>query len=138
MANHDAEHWRLRLVELIATLELSQRVFADQTGIDPSYVSRLLYEPGKKGRKNLGLANMTAIRKRYKLPAGWFEMPLGAGLEQLKGWDATPLSDYSATRQQRIEHAVKAMEQMTDYQVDQAVKIIDTLAQPQSKNGTSG
>lgn len=37
-------------------------------------------------------------------------------------------------RQQRIDHAVKAMQHMTDYQVDQAVKIIHTLAQPDAKN----
>ncbi len=41
-------------------------------------------------------------------------------------------------RQERIAHAAKAMEHMNDYQFDQTVKIIDTLAeQPATdKNGT--
>ena len=41
-------------------------------------------------------------------------------------------------RQSRINHAMKLMEQMTDYQVDQTVRIIDTLAEPADKNGTCG
>jgi len=36
-------------------------------------------------------------------------------------------------RQQRIDHAVKAMEHMEDWQVDQAIKIIDTIAESHPK-----
>lgn len=33
-------------------------------------------------------------------------------------------------RQERINHAVAAMEQMEDWQLDQTIKIVDTIAQP--------
>jgi len=79
------EHWRLRLVELIKHLQLSQRSFSDATGIDVSYVSRLLYIPGKKGRKNLGLTQMTTIRESFKLCPGWFDLPLGQDLPAKPG-----------------------------------------------------
>lgn len=74
------EHWRLRLIELKVHLKVSQRAMADTTGIDPTYLSRLLYEPGKKGRKNLGLETMTSFRTGYGLSAGWFDLPLGSEL----------------------------------------------------------
>lgn len=76
----DKEHFRLRLVELLADLQVSQRVFAEAVDIDPTYLSRLLYPPEKKGRKNLGMSNMASIRRRYGLSAGWFELPLGSEL----------------------------------------------------------
>lgn len=74
------EHWRLRLLELKEHLGASQRSMADVTGIDPTYLSRLLYEPGKKGRKNLGLETMASFRTGYDLSAGWFDLPLGSEL----------------------------------------------------------
>lgn len=38
-------------------------------------------------------------------------------------------------RQQRIEHAHLVMEAMSDYELDRAVKIIDTIAQPDPQRG---
>ena len=83
------EHWRRRLVELINHLAVKQVAFSDQTGIGASYVSRLLYEPGKKGKKNLGVDTMDAIRRGYRLPPGWFDLPLGADLPAI-GSHMTP------------------------------------------------
>jgi transcriptional regulator with XRE-family HTH domain len=80
METQKEEHWRQRLLELLAHLGLSQIRFAEDTGLDASYVSRLRYPPGKKGRKNLGLDTMATIRTRYKLAPGWFDLPLGADL----------------------------------------------------------
>lgn len=74
------EHWRLRLLELQKSLGANQKSMADTTGIDPSYLSRLLYPPGKKGRKNLGLETMASFRAGYDLSAGWFDLPLGSEL----------------------------------------------------------
>lgn len=74
------EHWRQRLQELINHLEIKQAKFGSETGIVPSYVSRLLYPPGKPGRKNLGPDTMADIRKRYDLAPGWFDLPLGSQL----------------------------------------------------------
>lgn len=38
----------------------------------------------------------------------------------------------------RIAHALKVMQAMPEYKVDQAVKIIDTLAEPAPGSGTNG
>lgn len=136
----DPEHWRLRLIELITVLRISQRKFADDTGIDPTYVSRLLYEPGKRGRKKLGLSNMAAIKKAYQLSPGWFELQLGEELpsKAFTGNFASPnlrpqkLTPDSAYKQTRLQQALQAMEQMDPYQLDQAVRIIETLVGPKT------
>lgn len=81
----EKEHWRLRLIELIKHLGVTQRQFADETELDPSYVSRLLYPPGKLYRKHLGLETMSAISKCYKLSPGWFDLPLGLDMPPRDG-----------------------------------------------------
>lgn len=64
------------------------------------------------------------IESALRLPSGWMD------------------NDHPepGERQHRIDHALKVMEQMADYQLDQAIKIIDALAEPPSKkgNGTTG
>lgn len=76
----ETEHWRLRLVELKTALSLKQCEIADAIGKPDSYVSRLLYEPGKKGRKNLGWDTIRDIVKAYNLRVDWFDLPLGSML----------------------------------------------------------
>lgn len=76
----DAEHARQRLVELKDDLKLTQRAMADALSVEPSYLSRLLYPPGKAGRKNLGSGTIKAARKAFNLQADWFELPLGSAL----------------------------------------------------------
>jgi transcriptional regulator with XRE-family HTH domain len=71
------EHWRQRLLELKGGLQLRQAQIAADIGVADSYVSRLLYPPGKKGRKNLGLDNLRRLCAAYSLPADWFDLPLG-------------------------------------------------------------
>jgi hypothetical protein len=54
------------------------------------------------------------------------------------GWMDTP-PGYADMGDQRISHVVKVMEAMPEWQRDQAVKIVDTLAEPPTAgNGTSG
>lgn len=74
------EHWRHRLIELLKALQLTQAAFAKIIEVDGSYVSRLLYPPGKAGRKNLGLDTMQKAREKFNLAADWFDLPLGAKL----------------------------------------------------------
>ncbi len=64
------------------------------------------------------------IESRLNLPDGWMDN------------DHNPPS----YRQQRIEVALKAMEQLPDDQLDRAIKILDTLAEPpsQARSGTNG
>jgi hypothetical protein len=52
------------------------------------------------------------------------------------GWMDTPPSYTEAHPNDRIAHALKVMESMSAYQLDQAVRVLDTLAQPPLRNGT--
>lgn len=79
--------------------------------------------------KTMEAGNLLAAAKLLGVDPTW--LATGVGIKHLR---PTLPGDY---RQARIEHALKVMEQMTDYQVDQAVQIIDTLAQPLDKNGTT-
>lgn len=81
----ETEHWRLRLVELKNALTLKQCEIAEAIGKPDSYVSRLLYEPGKKGRKNLGWDTIRDIVKAYGLRVDWFDLPLGSMLPTKDG-----------------------------------------------------
>lgn len=71
--------------------------------------------------KMMGPTLARRIEQALALPTGWMDN------------DQLPPS----YRQQRIAHAVKAMEGMTDYQLDQTVKVVDTLAEPAEKNDTT-
>lgn len=55
-----------------------------------------------------------------------------------RGWMDTPPSYADLHPNDRITHAMRVMESMTPYQLDQAVRVLDTLAQPPTgkKNGT--
>ena len=77
------EHWRARLGEMLSALKVSQAAFAERVGVPPDYVSRLMYEAGKKGRKNLGPVTIRKICDAYGLPHSWFDMPEGSGLDLL-------------------------------------------------------
>jgi len=76
----ETEHWRQRLIELKQALGATQASMAKDMDVDASYFSRLLYPPGKSGRKNLGMDTMRAARKAYGLSADWFDLPLGSAL----------------------------------------------------------
>ncbi len=74
------EHWHLRLQELLTHTGLTQAAFAERAGITPDYISRLLYPPGKAGKKNLGVVTTRKICAAFDLPVSWFDLPMGAGL----------------------------------------------------------
>ncbi len=70
------EHRRQRLIELLQAVEYEKRYwFAAAIGQNDTYLSRLLYEPHRKGRKNLGDQLVAAISEKFRLPPGWFDMP---------------------------------------------------------------
>lgn len=51
------------------------------------------------------------------------------------GWMDNP--QYRAgTREARMALALQVMERMPDYQIDQAIKILDTIAEPSPRTGT--
>ena len=61
------------------------------------------------------------IEETLKLERGWMDTPPG----------------YIDLKDGRISHVLKVMEAMPEWQRDQAVKIVDTIAQPVG-NGTDG
>lgn len=75
------EHRRLRLLELFDTKKYGGHGglarLAKDTGIDASYISRLRYPEGKKGRKRLADETIQALQAGAGLAPGWFDMPLG-------------------------------------------------------------
>lgn len=71
----------------------------------------------------MGDATARDIESKLKLPKGWMDTPPG----------------YPDITDKRISQALKLMEAMPEWQRDQAVKILDTLAQPpKAGNGTNG
>lgn len=52
--------------------ELSRR-----SGVDASYISRLLYPEGKKGKKRMAEDMAEILEKSCGLQTGWFDLPLG-------------------------------------------------------------
>lgn len=67
------ERRRLRLLELRdrcgSNAELARRI-----GKDASYVSRLLFEEGKKGKKRIGDDIIEAVLSAFQLPHGWLDL----------------------------------------------------------------
>lgn len=58
-----------------------------------------------------------------------------ARLQLPRGWMDTPPSYAELHPDDRIAHAMKVMESMSAYQLDQAVRVLATLAEPM-RNGT--
>lgn len=59
---------------------------------------------------------------------------LEAGCNKELGWMDHEALPYSY-RDERIKHAVAVMEHMEDWQLDQAIKIVDTIAEPNKRQG---
>jgi hypothetical protein len=65
---------RLRVQELIDTKCGGVHAkFAEKIERDPSYVGRMLYPPGKKGRKNISDVLIELIEGKFELPPGWLD-----------------------------------------------------------------
>lgn len=72
---------------------------ARQIKKDVTYVNRLFYPPGKKGRKNIGLEIMRACTEAFQLPPGFWEgADVAAAAEEKKGEVFERLDD----REQRL------------------------------------
>lgn len=76
--------------------------------------------PGKSHQ--MGDAVAREIEDKLKLPTGWMD---------------TPPTYAELHPDDRIAHAMRVMEAMSPYQLDQAVRVLDSLAEPPPKEGTN-
>lgn len=70
----------------------------------------------------MGDAVAREIEDKLKLPTGWMD---------------TPPTYAELHPDDRIAHALAIMEAMSPYQLDQAVRVLDSLAEPPPKEGTN-
>lgn len=117
---------RARLKELIGKYgsisALNQALGWDATNPRLSQIQNRSIRSDRGTPYEMGDATAREIEEKLALGTGWMDTPQG----------------YAAPTDQRIAHVLKIMESMPDWQLDQAVKIVDTLAQPTRKNGTNG
>jgi len=114
---------RTRLGILVSELG-SQSALAAKIGKTPAQLNQWLRAaPDSKSGKPRAMRSDIAreIESSTGKPHGWMDTP--PNYEELHPND-------------RIAHAMRVMECMTPYQLDQAVRVLDTLAQPPLKNGT--
>lgn len=109
----------IRLANLVLLVQElgSQEAVAARATTSAVYVSQLLNRaPDSKTGKPRQIGDPLARK-------------LEAGCDKELGWmdNAHYPRDH---RNERISHAVQAMESMGDWQLDQAIKIIDTIAEP--------
>ena len=72
------EHRRLRILELRkwACGDVTARM-AEKIRRTDSYVSRMLYEEGKEGKKRVGIKMINLLEDAFNLCSGWLDLPLG-------------------------------------------------------------
>ena len=102
----------------------SQTKLADLLGKSPAQLSQW---------KNASTSSTGRERAMSSDAARSIEEKMG----KPRGWMDTPLTYAEMHPNDRIAHAMMVMDGMTPYQLDQAVRVLDTLAQPGAKNGTT-
>lgn len=63
---------RLKLQELVTRYK-TQREFAENAGLDPTVVSRMLYPVGKPNKRNIGEQAARQIEDALKISRGWLD-----------------------------------------------------------------
>lgn len=63
---------RLKLQELVTRYK-TQREFAENAGLDPTVVSRMLYPVGKPNKRNIGEQAARQIEDALKISRGWMD-----------------------------------------------------------------
>lgn len=116
---------RLRLGMLVDEFG-SQAALAERLDKSPAQLNQWLRAaPNSKTGKPRALSSEIAreIEKKTGKPTGWMDTP--PGYAELHPND-------------RIAHAMRVMQTMSPYQLDQAVRVLDSLAEPPPtlKNGT--
>lgn len=91
--------------------------FADATDMNPSYVSRMLYEPGKAGRKNIGEDTIEKVESALSVP-GYFS-PQG-------GIPEAPAELALSPEERRLQELFQVALQRKALDAD-AMKLLETM-----------
>ncbi|MCB1889077.1 MAG: hypothetical protein KDH20_15830 [Rhodocyclaceae bacterium] len=67
-----------------------------ECGIDDSYLRRLTYSPSSRGSKGLGEDTIDTLERHYRLPRGWFDMPLGSAPADAIDRDAPHIAPFES------------------------------------------
>lgn len=109
------ERRQMRLAELMAErCGGSPTALAREIGRDSSYVSRMLYPPGKKGRKRIGEDMADAITLAFGLPHGWMDSGPSGGIRE-------PPPMYTS-KKRKIAHLAKIAEGLTEAQIEESIR----------------
>lgn len=85
---------------------------ADAIGKDPSYVSRMLWEEGKKGAKRIGEDMADTICDAVKLPRGTLDREGGAG--KVAGGEASSVGNQAEALTDLQQRYIKAGDQVRE------------------------
>lgn len=90
-----SEYRREKLKEILR--EMSQADLARASGVAPSYISRLLLEPGEQGAKNIGDVTARKLEKGARKPAFWMEPYLQTNLVAYRTAESVPIYAHEPT-----------------------------------------
>lgn len=100
----------------------SQSELARVSGVPQATISRILKGVGSKGPET---ETVKKLAKACRVTFSW----LNEGTAEASDSEEASTDNYPAI-DKRIAHALKIMQQMSDYQLNQMIKIIDTIAEP--------
>ncbi len=104
----------------------SQSELARISGVPQATISRILKGVGSKGPET---ETVKKLAKACRVTFSW----LNEGTAEHADSEEASTDHYPAI-DKRIAHALKIMQQMSDYQLNQMIKIIDTIAEPLPDN----
>lgn len=104
----------------------SQSELARISGVPQATISRILKGVGSKGPET---ETVKKLAKACRVTFSW----LNEGTTEHADSEEASTDNYPAI-DKRIAHALKIMQQMSDYQLNQMIKIIDTIAEPLPDN----
>ncbi|MNR89015.1 helix-turn-helix protein [compost metagenome] len=103
----------------------SQSELARVSGVPQATISRILKGVGSKGPET---ETVKKLARACRVSFSWLNEGAGSSATDLVDAQDADISYPSLDK--RIVHAVKLMQQMPEYQLNQTIKIIDTIAEP--------
>lgn len=103
----------------------SQSELARASGVPQATISRILKGVGSKGPET---ETVKKLAKACHVSFSWLNEGSAGDSEHADSQEAD--KDSYPAMDKRIAHAIKLMQQMPEYKLNQTIKIIDTIAEP--------